>query len=65
MDKPIRFPISSTTRQRNKLGKHAVPCMVTERWLQFAKKSGGHFQDGEFISMEIMTLGQRETESSV
>lgn len=43
-------------RLRNRLGKQAVPCMVTDRWLQFAEKAGGVFADGEYIELSVMTL---------
>lgn len=54
----IKFPTDSMKRLRNRLGKYAVPCVVSERWLQFPKKSGGHFRDGEFIQLSVMTKDQ-------
>lgn len=38
-----------------RLGKRAVPCMVSDRWLKFPSVSSGHFKDGEFILMKVMT----------
>ena len=37
------------------MGKGYVPCMVSDRWIQFPKKSVGHFGGGEFIEISIMT----------
>jgi len=55
MDKIKRIQIGSMTRRRNQLGRFAVPCMVSDRWNEFAPSSGGHFQDGEFIPIDVMT----------
>ena len=54
-DKIIKFPISAWERHKNKMGKGYVPCMISERWIQFPKQSGGHFGGGEFIYIDIMT----------
>ena len=40
---------------QNRMGKWHVPCMVSDRWIQFPKKSAGHFGGGEFIEISIMT----------
>jgi hypothetical protein len=49
-----RFPINSTTRRRNRLGKLAVPCQVTDRWLQLGATST-IVAGAEFISLDVMT----------
>ena len=54
-DKVARLPIKWYTRLKNKLGKGAVPCMVSGRWLQFPAESGGFFQEREYIVMNVMT----------
>jgi hypothetical protein len=36
------------------MGEGYVPCMISERWIQFPKKFVKHFGgDGEFIEMSI------------
>jgi hypothetical protein len=58
MDKKIvKLPVSSWQRHKNKMGPGYVPCMTSERWLQFPKESVGHFGGGEFIEIEVMTNG--------
>lgn len=54
-NKIIRFPVSTLQRLKNENGPGYVPCMVSERWLQFPKKSAGHFNAGEFIDIQVMT----------
>lgn len=54
-DKIIKFPISHSKRHKNKMGKGYVPCMISDRWIKFPKKSAGHFGEGEFIEISIMT----------
>ena len=58
--KIVKIPISPLTRYKNRLGKNAVPCVVSNRWLKFPVKSGGHFEDGEYISLDVMTLDKDE-----
>jgi len=48
------------TRLKNKLGKGAVPCQVSERWLKFPAESAGHYGGGEFIFLEVMTFDKNE-----
>ncbi len=54
-NKVIKFPISRSNCHKNKMGNGYVPCMVSDRWIQFPKKSAGHFEGGEFIEISIMT----------
>lgn len=54
-DKVSRIPISWYTRLKNELGKGTVPCMVSGRWLQFPSESGGFFEEGEYIVLNVMT----------
>ncbi len=56
-NKVIKFPIGYWQRMKNQMGKGFVPCMVSDRWIQFPKRSGGNFSDGEFIEISVMTLG--------
>ncbi|HBA71222.1 MAG: hypothetical protein A2X82_17660 [Geobacteraceae bacterium GWC2_55_20] len=58
--KVVRIPINSMTRMKNKLGKGAVPCQVSDRWLKFPAESAGHFGEGEFITLDVMTLDKNE-----
>ncbi len=54
-DKPIEFPIHEAQRRRNRLGKKAVACLASERWIKFPKKSAGSLEAGEVIKLSIMT----------
>ena len=56
-NKIIKFPIGYQQRIKNQMGQGYVPCMVSERWIQFPKRSGGDFPDGEFIGISVMTKG--------
>ena len=56
MAKVTRFPISGSKRRKNSLGKLAVPCQVSDRWLQFSKISSV-LQDGDFVTLEVKTGG--------
>jgi hypothetical protein len=51
----IKFPAGNARRRRKKTGKGIVPCMETERWLQFPDESSGYFEQGEFIEVAVMT----------
>ncbi len=53
--KITEIPISYLTRSKNRLGKGAVPCVATGRWLEFPPVSSGHFKEGEFILLKVMT----------
>jgi hypothetical protein len=53
-DKITRFPIRGDQRWKNRLGKRAVPCIVTMRWLQFPEKSDP-LEDGHFMFVDVMT----------
>jgi len=59
-DKIVRFPVTSMKRKRNSMGDGYVPCMVSERWLQFPDMSAGDFKEGEFIDVSVMTLDSNE-----
>jgi hypothetical protein len=61
-DGVTRIPITWHKRLKNKLGKGAVPCMVSGRWLQFPAESGGIFQEGEYIVMNVMTIDSNDKE---
>lgn len=63
--KVVRIPINSMTRLKNKLGKGAVPCQVSERWIKFPAKSSGHFGDGEYIVLDVMTLDKNEKQRKI
>jgi hypothetical protein len=57
VNKIRKLPISATQRWRNRFGKYGVPCWISQRWLQFPKKSAGHYGAGEFIDVNVMTTG--------
>lgn len=63
--KVVRIPINSMTRLKNKLGKGAVPCQVSDRWLKFPTESAGHFGGGEFIVLDVMTLDKNESQRKI
>src|SRR5579864_3535275 len=54
-----RFPIGGFQRWRNALGKRAVPCIVSNTWLQFPEKSDrfedGDYPDGDYMFVNVMT----------
>ncbi|MGD2126251.1 MAG: hypothetical protein PVG99_09240 [Desulfobacteraceae bacterium] len=54
-DKIIKFPVSYARRMQEKIGRGLVPCMATERWIQFPLESSGYFDEGEFIEISVMT----------
>ena len=58
--KVIKMPIKAVQRWKNFVGQYGVPCMISERWLSFPKESAGHFQAGEFIPIDVMTLGSND-----
>jgi hypothetical protein len=57
------FPIRGFQRWHNALGKRAVPCIVSNRWLQFPEKSDrfedGDYPDGDYMFVDVMTTGPR------
>ena len=55
MTKIIKFPITHWQKHKNEKGPGFVPCMVSERGLQFPDKSAGHYVGGEFIEISVMT----------
>ena len=48
---------SSYTRLKRKLGDFAVPCLVTERWLEFAQVGSARLPEGEALTVSVMTRG--------
>ena len=58
-DQVRRFPIGEFQRRHNALGKRAVPCIVSNRWLQFPGKSDrfedGDYPDGDYMFVDVMT----------
>ena len=50
-----RFKMKWSTRRRNQIGKGGVPCMVSDKWLAFPEQSDGFFQEGEYITIAVMT----------
>jgi hypothetical protein len=58
-DQVRRFPIGGFQRWRNALGKRAVPCIVSNRWLQFPEKSDhfedGEYPDGDYVFVDVLT----------
>lgn len=56
--KIIKFPWGPAARLKKKMGKGCVPCMETQRWLQFPAESSGYFEEGEFIDIDVMTYSE-------
>lgn len=56
MSNLTKFPIGGFTRRKNSLGKFAVVCQVSDRWLDVAPKSAD-LQGGEFITIDVRTGG--------
>ncbi|MFH0982939.1 MAG: hypothetical protein V2A79_15565 [Planctomycetota bacterium] len=44
-------------RLKKKLGDFAVPCMVSERWIQFSAKGSARLSEGEYVTLWIMARG--------
>jgi len=63
--KVSEIPITHHTRLKNRLGKGAVPCLASDRWLQFPEVSSGHFKAGEFILLRVMAKGKNEKEKTI
>ena len=55
----IPFPVRGFQRQKNEAGRHAVLCIVSERWLQFPKRGGGPIQIGEPLTVSVMTKNSK------
>jgi len=55
-DKKIRhIGIDPHTRRRNKLGKRAVGCEVSDRWLEFPENSDAVPGLGDMMVVSVMT----------
>ena len=39
------------------LGDFAVPCMVSERWIQFSSEGSAKLSEGEYLTLWVMTRG--------
>lgn len=53
-DAPISFPMSALQRERNRLGRQAVPCTVTERYLKLAETTT-IVRNDEVIVLSVMS----------
>jgi hypothetical protein len=60
-DKVTHFPTTGERRWRNRLGRRAVPCLVTCRWLQFPEKSDT-VADAHYMFVDAMTSPDGESE---
>ncbi len=55
----IRFPVDSRQRWRNRRGERAVPCQVSDRWLEFSETAA--LVGGEhLILVDVMTLDRHD-----
>lgn len=54
-----QFPVKAYERWRNRLGKRAVPCLVTDRWLQFPENSDT-VNNGHYMFVDVMTRSDGE-----
>ena len=63
-NKITKIPISYDTRLKNQLGKGAVPCLVSERWLKFSTESS-LLQDGEYVSVDVMTKDKNDNQRKI
>jgi hypothetical protein len=56
MAKVTRFPSTWYQRLKNRLGKHAVPCVYSERWLRFRPESTFFVETGDdYVTIDVMT----------
>ena len=57
-----RFPVDGERRYKNRLGRHAVPCLVSGRYLQFPEisevVSGGSYMFVDVMAMAIEGEGK-------
>lgn len=44
-------------RYKAKLGAFAVPCIVSNRWIEFSQGGSARLEDGEAVTIHIMTQG--------
>ncbi len=51
------FPGNPYKRLKARYGARMVPCMVSGRYLLFPEQSAGHLGGGEFIPVDVMTMG--------
>ena len=59
------IPISLYTLNKKKLGKGSVPCVDSNRWLQYPPKSWGVFTHGEYITLKVMTKGKNKEDKMI
>lgn len=50
----VKIPVSYTQRYKNKLGKTAAPCEVSERFLRFEPRSS-LTPGGDFMTLDVLT----------
>jgi hypothetical protein len=58
-DKVIRYPFRAEALKRENRKNRRVPCVVSERWLQFPKQIDRH-SDADYIHLDVMTKGAGE-----
>lgn len=51
---------NSHKRLKERLGPFAVPCIVSERWLEFQPNSSARLEVGEGIMVSVMTRGKND-----
>jgi hypothetical protein len=56
----IKLPITKSQRYRNKLGKLAAQCIVSERWLKFEQEYTS-YGGNDLITLDVMTLDITES----
>ena len=59
--KIINFPFK---KRKSMETKNNVPCMVSDRWIEFPENSIGHFDGGEFIEISIKTHSYKNDKES-
>jgi hypothetical protein len=58
-NKVVKIPISASQRWKNRFGRYGVPCMISQRWLQFSETSSA-FADEEAICLDVMTIDSED-----
>jgi hypothetical protein len=58
-NKVIKIPTSASHRWKNRFGRYGVPCMISQRWLQFSETSSA-FADEEAIWLDVMTIDSKD-----
>lgn len=63
--KIMELRIFDHKRSKNKLGNGSVPCIASDRWLQFPSVSSIYSRDGELILLKVMTKDKNKKDKII